>query len=204
MLLLYVSATLQPKFQLLTHHSMLLFLIFFPRNSQDPEEQDANLPTWKEAIVVLAVSLAFFVFAFLGSVVFVYAAPTHVKGWANFLGLLGTALAAIQYIPQIRTTWKLQETGSLSVPMMCIQTPGSFVFAASLAVRLGPGGWSAWGLFILTGLLQGVLLGMSLWFLWRDRKAAKAGGSAPVANGHVVAGEENEQTPLIRNGDGGR
>lgn len=175
---------------------MLLFLIFFPRSADDPEEQDANLPTWKEAIIVLAVSLAFFVFAFLGSVIFVYAAPTHIRSWANFLGLLATALAAVQYIPQIMTTWRLQETASLSVPMMIIQTPGSFVFAASLAVRLGPGGWSAWGLFIFTGLLQGVLLGMSLWFIWRDRQAAKSADD-PVANGH---GEDNEETPLI--GDG--
>lgn len=176
---------------------MLLFLIFFPRNPDDTESQDANLPTWKEAIIVLALSLAFFVFAFLGSVIFVYAAPSHIRGWANFLGLLATTLAAIQYIPQIITTWRLQETGSLSVPMMCIQTPGSFVFAASLAVRLGPGGWSAWGLFIFTGLLQGILLGMSLWFLWRDRQAAKSGGS-PVVNGHR---EDDEQTPLIGNGN---
>lgn len=178
---------------------MLLFLIFFPRNAEDTESQDTNLPTWKEAIIVLAVSLAFFVFAFLGSVIFVYAAPSHVRGWANFLGLLATTLAAIQYIPQIVTTWRLQDTGSLSVPMMLIQTPGSFVFAASLAVRLGPGGWSAWGLFIFTGLLQGILLGMSLWFIWRDRKAAKS-GSAPAETND----EDDERTPLVGSGVGRR
>jgi hypothetical protein len=183
--------------RLLTHHSMLLFLIFFPRNPQPSEmdEQDANIPTWKEAILVLAVSLAFFIVALFGSVIFVYAAPSHVRGWANFLGLLATSLAAVQYIPQIMMTWKLQETGSLSVPMMCIQTPGSFVFAASLAVRLGPGGWSAWGLFIFTGCLQGCLLAMSLWFIWRDKKAAK-GTDEHVANGNGV-GRSHEQTPLL-------
>lgn len=187
--------------QTLTDDSMLLFLIFFPRNIQDIEEQDESLPTWKEAILVLALSLAFFVFAFLGSVIFVYAAHSHIRGWANFLGLLGTTLAAVQYIPQIITTWKLQETGSLSVPMMCIQTPGSFVFAASLAVRLGPGGWSAWGLFILTGLLQGCLLAMSLWFLWRDRKAAKSASIQDAnGNGASLHGEDSEQTPLLGNG----
>jgi hypothetical protein len=176
---------------------MLLFLIFFPRNPQPSEmdEQDASIPTWKEAVLVLAVSLAFFVVALLGSIIFVYAAPTHVRGWANFLGLLATALAAIQYIPQILMTWKLQETGSLSVPMMCIQTPGSFVFAASLAVRLGPGGWSAWGLFIFTGCLQGVLLAMSLWFIWKDGKAAKHADDH-VANGNGD-GRSHEQTPLL-------
>lgn len=175
---------------------MLLFLVFFPRSAEDAEEQDAKIPTWKEAVIVLALSIAFFAFTFLGSIVFVYAAPAYIRGWANFLGLLATILAAVQYIPQIITTWKLQETGSLSIPMMVIQTPGSFVFAASLAVRLGPGGWSAWGLFIFTGLLQGVLLGMSLWFVWRDRQASKS-GIAPVADGH----EADEQTPLIGDGN---
>lgn len=176
---------------------MLLFLIFFPRNPKPSEvdEQDASIPTWKEAVLVLAVSLAFFIIALLGSIIFVYAAPSHIRGWANFLGLLATLLAAIQYIPQIIMTWKLQETGSLSVPMMCIQTPGSFVFAASLAVRLGPGGWSAWGLFIFTGCLQGCLLAMSLWFIWRDRQAAKAADDG-VVNGNGTAGS-HEQTPLL-------
>jgi hypothetical protein len=145
---------------------------------------------------VRAVAIAFFIVALIGSITFVYAAPSHVRGWANFLGLLATALAAIQYIPQILMTWRLQETGSLSVPMMCIQTPGSFVFAASLAVRLGPGGWSAWGLFIFTGILQGCLLAMSLWFIWRDRKAAKA-GDAHAGNGNGAVGT-HEQTPLLQ------
>ncbi|EUC38193.1 hypothetical protein COCCADRAFT_32656 [Bipolaris zeicola 26-R-13] len=155
---------------------MLLFLIFFPRDAPSivEEEQDSQMPTWKEAVLVLAVSVAFFVVALFGSVVFVYAVPSHVRGWANFLGLLATVLAAIQYIPQILMTWKLQETGSLSIPMMCIQTPGSFVFAASLYARLGPAGWSAWGLFIFTGILQGFLLAMGISFVLRDRKAQQA------------------------------
>lgn len=171
---------------------MLLFLIFFPRNppAAAQEQQDTTAPTWKEAVLVLALSLAFFVVALIGSVVFVYALPSHVRAWANFLGLLATALAAIQYIPQILMTWRLQETGSLSVPMMCIQTPGSFVFAASLYARLGPAGWSAWGLFIFTGCLQGCLLVMSLGFVWRDRKAAKSSDNGAVQN--------DEQTPLLR------
>jgi hypothetical protein len=179
---------------------MLLFLIFFPRNPKPSEldEQDTNkVPTWKEAVIVLAVSVTFFIVALFGSIIFIYAAPSHLRAWANFLGLLAAALAAIQYIPQIIMTWRLQETGSLSVPMMCIQTPGSFVFAASLAVRLGPGGWSAWGLFIISGILQGFLLGMSFWFMWRDRKAAKGQDQ----DGHVAdstAAARDEQTPLLR------
>ncbi|KAF3003592.1 hypothetical protein E8E13_006919 [Curvularia kusanoi] len=175
---------------------MMLFLIFFPRATipgidQDAEDaDDSKMPTWKEAVLVLAVSLAFFVFAFIGSVVFVYAMPSHVRGWANFLGLLATVLAAIQYIPQIITTWRLQEPGSLSVLMMCIQTPGSFVFAASLYARLGKAGWSAWGLFIFTGCLQGCLLAMSLSFLWRDRQEQKR-------LEQEASDDSSERTPLL-------
>ena len=175
---------------------MLLFLIFFPRATipgidQDAEDVDSSkMPTWKEAVLVLAVSLAFFVFAFIGSVVFVYAMPSHVRAWANFLGLLATVLAAVQYIPQILTTWRLKEPGSLSVVMMCIQTPGSFVFAASLYARLGKGGWSAWGLFIFTGCLQGCLLTMSLTFLWRDRQERKR-------LEQEESDDSSERTPLL-------
>jgi hypothetical protein len=64
---------------------MLLFLIFFPRGTSPAveEEQDTEMPTWKEAVLVLGVSLAFFVVALIGSIVFVYALPSHVRGWAN-------------------------------------------------------------------------------------------------------------------------
>ncbi|KAE8829728.1 hypothetical protein HRS9139_06352 [Pyrenophora teres f. teres] len=174
---------------------MLLFLIFFPRASDAVEEQDTDMPTWKEAVLVLGVSIAFFVVSLFGSVVFVYAIPSHVRGWANFLGLLASLLAAIQYLPQIAMTWRLQETGSLSIPMMIIQTPGSFVFAASLYARLGPRGWSAWGLFIFTGFLQGILLAMALSFVWRDRKARQA-KELEIASGGDL-GMDTERTPLL-------
>ncbi|PVH97306.1 PQ loop repeat protein-like protein [Periconia macrospinosa] len=184
----------------------LLFLIFFPHpsDSDDTEsgQHDASAPTWKEAIMVLTLSMTFFVFVLFGSVIFVYGAPDHIRSWANFLGLLGSAFATVQYIPQILTTWRLQEVGSLSIPMMCLQTPGSALFAASLAVRLGPAGWSAWGIFILTGALQGCLLTMCLWFVWRDRKIAKA-SNGHVGNGngisHPAGDEGSEQTPLLGN-----
>jgi hypothetical protein len=60
--------------------------------------------------------------------------------------------------------------------MMCIQTPGSFVFAGSLAARLGKEGWSSWGMFVVTGVLQGILLGMGISFEvrdWREREEQK-------------------------------
>lgn len=156
---------------------MLLFLVFFPREgtTPQPEEDEAHHSryTFQQALFVVGLSIAHFFAIFLVSVVLLARYPHSLQLWANILGIMATCLASIQYIPQIYTTWKLQHVYSLSIPMMLIQTPGSFVFATSLAVRLGASGWSAWGVYIVTGCLQGVLLGMGIYFWVRDRKEQK-------------------------------
>jgi hypothetical protein len=55
--------------------------------------------------------------------------------------------------------------------MMLIQTPGSFVWSGSLAARLGVEGWSTWGVFLVTGCLQGCLLVMGICFEVKARRA---------------------------------
>jgi hypothetical protein len=107
------------------------------------------------------------------SVGLIFARPHQLGIWANALGVTGTVLAAIQYIPQIWMTWKLGDVGSLSIPMMLIQTPGSFVWSGSLAARLGWAGWSIWGLFLVTGCLQGCLLVMGICFEVKARRAKR-------------------------------
>lgn len=54
---------------------------------------------------------------------------------------------------------------------MLIQTPGSFLWAGSLAARLGSEGWSTWGTYLVSGMLQGCLLVMGVIFEIRARKA---------------------------------
>jgi hypothetical protein len=209
-----------------TVFSTSLFLVFFPRRFDDdniassagsslPESGDptvdelTHVPTWKEAIIVMYSCIAFGFFCAITSAVFIFGYTSHLRAWANAIGSLGAVLAGIQYLPQIVTTWRRQSIGSLSVPMMCIQTPGSFVFAASLAARLGAKGWSAWGLFILTGCLQGCLLFMSLGFMWRDRRAKSSNKSdnAPSHSDDDAAGPDDgahapsERTPLLAGQD---
>ena len=127
----------------------------------------------------------------------IWLAPSYLFPLAAALGVTGTVLAAIQYLPQIYTTWRLQKVGSLSIPMMCIQTPGSFVWVASLAGRLGWEGWSTWGIFLVTGCLQGCLLIMAISYEIRERKKPEATGNE-VANGHSPGEPElDEQTRLL-------
>ncbi|RDL39824.1 uncharacterized protein BP5553_04164 [Venustampulla echinocandica] len=130
---------------------------------------------------------------------------------------MAVTLALIQYLPQIWMTWCLGHVGSLSIPMMLIQTPGSFVLSASLAARLGLGGWSNWGVFLVTGCLQGCLLVMGICFEVKARReTALDEGEGTDSRGifgyfqdrrevvqtdnetsAVVEDESSERTPLI-------
>lgn len=98
------------------------------------------------------------------SVIFVARFPTYLQQYASVLGIAAAILASIQYIPQIRMTWKLKGAGALSIPMMLIQTPGGYLFAISLAMRLGASGWSTWTQYVVLATLQGFLLSMALSF----------------------------------------
>lgn len=123
---------------------------------------------WRQALVVFTTSIVFFVAIFIISVVMLGAYPHHLQRWAEILGTFGGFLACVQYIPQIIMTYRRGSVGSLSIGMMCIQTPGSFVFVASLAARLGRDGWSSWFVYLVTGVLQGILLGMAIYFTMQE------------------------------------
>ena len=85
------------------------------------------------------------------------------------------------------------------------------MWVGSLAGRLGVAGWSTWGIYLVTGALQGGLLVMAIWFEIRERRAKKSTASAGSGmNGHagdrnsVVDGgseerSDHEQTALLSN-----
>lgn len=153
-------------------NSLLLFLIFFPRGPTLPShETEQQQYTWRTAITVAFICLLHGLVVIFISGALILARPHHLGTWANILGISATILAGIQYLPQIWMTWHLGHVGSLSIPMMLIQTPGSFVWSGSLAARLGVEGWSTWGVFLVTGCLQGCLLVMGICFEVKARRA---------------------------------
>ncbi|MCJ1252218.1 hypothetical protein MMC24_000022 [Lignoscripta atroalba] len=184
---------------------LLLFLLFFPRATPlAPPKSPTSTPSYKTALLVTFLCVAHAFITILLSAIFLSRFPTRLQSWAYALGILATLLASIQYLPQLYTTWRLQHVGSLSIPMMCIQTPGSFVWAGSLAARLGLEGWSSWGTFLVTGCLQGCLLVMGIWFEIRNRRQRKeaSDGHATGDDGQedTAAPSSNEETPLLGNG----
>ncbi|KAI1209027.1 uncharacterized protein F4807DRAFT_428602 [Annulohypoxylon truncatum] len=146
---------------------LVLFLVFFRRDDVDDEyERDPDQPTWRTAVTVAVMCFVHGLLVVIISAAFALGAPGYLGAWANFLGIMSAVLAAIQYIPQIWTTYRIKHAGSLSILMMCIQTPGGLLFAASLAARLGWAGWSSWGVYVLTAIMQGVLLIMAISYEW--------------------------------------
>ncbi|KAG6029391.1 hypothetical protein E4U41_000352 [Claviceps citrina] len=150
----------------------VLFLIFFRyRDAGIPfEEAAGEAPKWQTAVGVGLGCVVHGLVLVILTGVFIIALPNHLTAWANFLGIMAATLAAVQYLPQIWTTYRLKHVGSLSIPMMCIQTPGGFLFAASLYARLGPDGWSTWAIYLLTALMQGCVLFLGVYYEVQARR----------------------------------
>ncbi|BGO89831.1 hypothetical protein NBRC10512_005600 [Rhodotorula toruloides] len=92
-----------------------------------------------------------------------------VRVWATTLGLVSVALGCAQYAPQLVHTARRRLVGSLSIPMMMLQTPGSFVFVYTLAIRPGVN-FTGWATYFVTGVLQGTLLVLCLVFRRRQAR----------------------------------
>lgn len=82
---------------------------------------------------------------------------------ANANGLLSTALTMMKYVPQIHTTYKLKHPGTLSIGMMCIQTPGGALFTLTLMMTKASQ-WSSWISYFVAFILQGFLLSMCIYY----------------------------------------
>ena len=175
-----------PTTLLLIHTSLVLFLIFFRyRQANVPsEELRGDAPRWQTAVMVGLLCVLHGLIVVIITGVFFIAVPDHLNFWANFLGVMATVLACVQYVPQIWTTYHLKHVGSLSIPMMCIQTPGGFLFAASLFGRLGWEGWSTWVIYLITACMQGSVLFMGVYYELAARRQSSYSngyteGSAP-------------------------
>jgi len=178
-------------------YSMILFLAFFPRQSDVEQQQihgnDVPIPKKRDAVIVGTTTLLALLFCGIGSLVFIFAIPQQLLAWANFLGIAASAMACVQYFPQIYTTWQLQRMLSLSVVTMLIQVPGAFLFAFSLFLRVGWQGWSSWLVYCVTGVCQGCLLGMAISFWVRDKRRQ----DERVAAGDPSYDRPTEEDPLL-------
>ncbi|KAF3491545.1 PQ loop repeat protein [Arthroderma uncinatum] len=194
---------------------LILFVVYFPRNPPTPVSASGDVGkshSFRTALAVGAICLIHAIAVIILALTVVLAYPSSRQLWANILGVMATILSSIQYFPQIYTTWRLRGVGSLSIQMMCIQTPGAIVWAASLAERLGMEGWSTWGVYVVTSMLQGTLLVMGVYFEYVNpqKPELEAGankatdpngrsyGTVNGADNHAQDDAISEDTPLLQ------
>ena len=190
-------------------------MIYFPRatSSTDPTRSadstpEGQGPTYRTALAVTATCIAYTLLTAIISVALAMRRPSALEGWANFLGVFAGVLASIQYFPQIYTTWRIRGVGSLSIPMMCIQTPGGLLWAGSLAAREGLKGWSIWGVIVVTACLQGVLLAMTIYFEYFSPKSKQKDLDEDEQDGHIhgagagSVGDGSTTNPPVKSNQG--
>ena len=199
----------------------MLFLTFFPTEPDaDLSSSTASLtqikgpPRRRDAVTVGSLILLSLFVIGLSSIAAVATDTSNhsrTQTWADFLGSVAGSLAAVQYVPQIYFTWKLKSVKSLSIITMLIQVPGAFLFAFSLWLRHGWPGWSTWLVYIVTGILQAVLLFLAISYFLAARRAEREGIPADGGADEDVDGVEDrlregvdERTALLGNGNKSR
>lgn len=188
----------------------MLFLIFFPTTSTtsvDLSSSTASLtktapPKKRDAVIVGSTTLTALFTVGIISIALVASYPHRTQSWADTLGTIAGVLAMVQYVPQIYFTWRMGDVKSLSVITMLIQVPGAFLFAFSLWLRVGWEGWSTWLVYIVTGVLQAVVLGLAIVYYFRARREGREGSvhSSSAQSSREEEGEASEQTALLGNG----
>ncbi|CAG8760239.1 19850_t:CDS:2, partial [Racocetra persica] len=160
-----------------------LFMIYFPSERKivpyvrhihfnSPPTRWSN--DWRDSIcIAIAITVHFVLTVIISTYLLTFGGAAEdypaTKYWADSLGVMSTIFASIQYFPQIIRTWRRKSVGALSIPMMLIQTPGSFLFVYSLAIRPGTR-WTTWFVFLVTGCLQGTLLIMCICWHYRAKR----------------------------------
>lgn len=139
---------------------ILVLVLTFTRGSikQDKEEYARIVRVGRFVVLHGVLSLIQIIIAFATN-------RSVLLALAQFNGLMLTFLTVIKYVPQITTTYRLKHPGTLSIGMMCIQTPGGFLFTATLFFTKGSH-WSSWVSYFVAALLQGTLLVLCIYYVY--------------------------------------
>eukprot|EP00128_Syssomonas_multiformis_P007891 Colp12_sorted_trinity150504_noHs@29132 len=143
----------------------LLFMIFFPGKRILEKE-------WRVSKILCAAYIIFMLMCiiFQGIATSISSAQSDFMQWyARVLGVLGTVLTLVQYIPQIYTTFVRKSAGAFSIPMLFIQFPGTLVWTYLLASGHNAD-VTTWLPNFTAACFQGLLLSLCLYFACRARR----------------------------------
>ena len=165
-----------------------------PKTSASPEPRAADASEdvrkewteeWSNTVRMVALIMLFIaVSAILG-----LALHRHPAGsvWLmRVMGFLAIALNFVQTLPQIWHTYQSKRIGALSIPAMCMQTPGGVLFAIMLSRSESGKSWTSWVPYLVAAGLQGILLALCLYYRHNHRMGVPL--HVPQDEGNDAAG----------------
>lgn len=159
-------------------------LVFNDREIRPNVNSDGVRKHWIGTLISLFVLIGVCVVQFI-----IYVAVGSSKGFSSSSevtigGIYGTVsgfLVMAQYIPQMITTIKLRDKGSLSVLMLAIQAPGGYISA--MFMKFGQNEhWTTWISYLVAATDQLILLIICLYFMWQKRKVTQDEGTLELSN----------------------
>lgn len=137
-----------------------VFLVLFCVVYTEPftnSEYHGLVRAWKKILFCIAGAIVLLLVAYIAF------SPSQVVHLAQLFGLLSTAITFVEYIPQLVETYNLKSSGSLSLLMMLVQTPGGFIWTATLIMKPGSS-WSSWLPYLVGACLQGSVLALVVYY----------------------------------------
>lgn len=160
-------------------------------------KDDIKLDWWKTAggailltIVDVILVLAFFVF----SMIYGWE-RSEAMNYAEVCGTVATVLEFGFFIPQVWTTCKLRDGGSLSLLMLEIQGPADMLNAVYMWLG-SKDHWTTWICIMVNGLEEVILLSTCLLFKCLKAREAKLEAAAQKRSMSLLASLEPERLDL--------
>jgi hypothetical protein len=127
----------------------------------------------------------------------VYVAGVALQGFGSdylvtmgmFFGTFATLMCVAQYVPQIITTCKIKSSGSLSLLLFAIQSPGGFINSAFMAFGQGDN-WTTWLSILAAAIQQAILLVICLVFNARKKRRDEIPTEASTNMSEALLGDQ--------------
>jgi uncharacterized protein with PQ loop repeat len=151
--------------------SYVLFLIYYPIPTEIEEDYIAQKKGYFRSKLTFGIGVA--IWLLLCATGFTLYYGLHLSNqilgiYGQVIGIISAISVVIQWSPQLYTTWKEGEAGSLSIPMLLMQLPGS-LSTVYFQAFLDKGDITTWGPYMVTAVQQSILIMMCLIF-WCKRK----------------------------------
>ncbi|KAJ7661701.1 hypothetical protein B0H17DRAFT_1093918 [Mycena rosella] len=155
-----------------------LYMLYFPPHLKYVESTDlpprrtgkaalVRSQPWARSVLLANVTIAHFILSAALTLFLLLSSPPR-------------RARHLPYLPQITTTWYARLVGALSVPMMCVQSPGAVAMVLSIALRPGTN-WTSWITYAVAGLMQGTLLAICIAWKIRQRRLRIDDFGAPLS-----------------------